>query len=291
MLPYCLFVAYFANVYFGLRQCVEIDSLRFAIEQLEDESERTWALGALIATLSKLATTYGGHFAQPRLKTPSDITAANLARVLEQRAYSVIHEFSVRLLNLSEESEKAAHCVQILRGPWQDALSAAANSLDGDQVLVYVDAPYKREEYSRYYHVLETLVLYSYPSCAEASKLPDKKEGGRFQSEFFTRNKTQLASVFGTLISSILRRGWTCAWSYSDLGSVSIVNVVEQVCRETDAKVRSYSVPYTHKSQGKSAGKPRFPKEVVEYLVFFTPGAATKSGGASEPSQAQELRQ
>jgi adenine-specific DNA methylase len=276
--PYCLFVTYFANVYFGLRQCVEIDSLRFAIDQMQSEHDQRWALGALIATLSKLGTTYGGHFAQPRLKAPSDLTTNNIARVLEQRAYSIIHEFSVRLLNLSQESEKAPNCVRVIGGPWQKALSAARDSFGSDQVLVYVDAPYKREEYSRYYHVLETLVLYSYPSCAKASKLPDKKKGERFQSEFFTRNKMQLASVFAGLICSVLKNGWTCAWSYSDSGSASVVKVVEQVCQDVGAQVRSYAVPYTHRSQGKSQGRRRLSKKVVEYLIIFVPRERQENG-------------
>ena len=56
--PYCLFTAYFANVYFGFRQSLEIDSIRYAIDQLDDEYDKKWAIGTLVATLSHLGSGY-----------------------------------------------------------------------------------------------------------------------------------------------------------------------------------------------------------------------------------------
>ena len=112
LVPYCLFTSYFSNVYFGLRQCIEIDSLRFAIDQIKGHNERLWALGALVATMSARGTSYAGHFAQPcRLST------TKLPWILERRAYSIIHEFSIRLLNLSEEAEKSSNQIDIIPGP------------------------------------------------------------------------------------------------------------------------------------------------------------------------------
>lgn len=264
--PYCLFTCYFANVYFGLRQSIEIDSLRFAVDRIQSEHERRWALGALVATLSKVSSTYGGHFAQPALRGPSKITSKNVGKILEERAYSIIHEFSVRLLNLSEESERAIHEVSIVKGPWLNALSALREPLKDRRVLVYVDAPYKREEYSRYYHALETLVLYAYPSAVGRGKVPDKAKGERFQSEFFTRNEGQLTSAYASVIRTVMEYGWICAWSYADSGAASVVKVIESACRGVNAHVRSYAVPYIHKPQGG-----HHQKRVTEYLVVFIP--------------------
>ena len=169
-------------------------------------------------------------------------------------------------MNLSGESEKAPNSIQIVKGPWQHALAALDGLADQENVLVYIDAPYKRDEYSRYYHVLETLVSYSYPSCIGSGKMPDKREGGRFQSEFFTRNEAKLASAFTTLICSVLRKGWMCAWSYSDSGAAKLVKVVEQIAKDVDVQVKSYAVQYVHMSQGK-----RPHKKVTEYLIIFAP--------------------
>lgn len=264
--PYCLFTTYFANVYFGLRQCVEIDSVRFAIDQIELADERRWAIGALIATLSALGTTYAGHFAQPRFKRSEDLGLDKLSGVLEQRSCSVIHEFSVRLRNLAEESEKAPHPIELIPGPWPRALSTLDQMLENEQVVVYLDAPYKREEYSRYYHVLETLVHYSYPACMGSGRMPDKGTAERPRSEFFTRASQRIDEAFIKVISDILTRGWTCAWSYSDSGDASILSVVEHVSRKVPCHVNSFVTPYEHKPQGGQK-----PKKVKEYLIILTP--------------------
>lgn len=273
LLPYCLFSAYFANIFFGLRQCIEIDSVRWAIDQIANQRQRDWALGALIATLSALGTTYAAHFAQPRLKAPEkwtphykELVFKEFPKILEQRAFSVIHEFSVRLLSLAGESEKAAHAIRIVGGPWPTALRLLEEEIGDRKVVVYVDAPYKREEYSRYYHVLETLVTYDYPSSIGSGRMPDKKQGERFNSEFFTRSVSHLTASFARVICSILEKGWGCAWSYSDSGTAGVVEVVDNVCARQSCYVRSYSLPYVHKSQGR-----RQPKQVTEYLLVFEP--------------------
>jgi hypothetical protein len=264
--PYCLFTAYFANVYFGLRQCVEIDALRFAIDQLEGEEEREWALGALVASLSALGTTYAGHFAQPIVKNVEDMEGNPLRRMVERRAASVIHEFGIRLLNLAEESEKVDRRVQIVTGPWRTALDEAEALCWKGPVCVYLDAPYKREEYSRYYHLLETAVVYSYPTSIGVGRVPDKRRGDRFQSEFFTRNRQRAAGQLGEVILNVLKRGWICAWSYADIGDAGLVDVIKAVVDEVECAVTSVAVPYQHKPQGG-----RSAKIVTEYLIMFRP--------------------
>jgi adenine-specific DNA-methyltransferase len=264
--PYCLFTAYFANIYFGLRQCVEIDSLRYAIDQLENAKERQWALGALIPTLSALGTTYGGHFAQPRIGKPSDLKLSMVSKVLESRAFSVIHEFSVRLLNLAEASETSSRRIEIIPGPWNNALSVLEKRLRNRHTVVYLDPPYKREEYSRYYHVLETAIDYSYPSCIGSGKIPDKRKGERFVSEFFTRSNTRLIQSLIRVISEVLRRNWICAWSYADTGDADIPEVISQVHKAVRCQVKSFATPYEHKSH---RGKQH--KKVTEYLILFSP--------------------
>ena len=259
--PYCLFTTYFANIYFGLRQSVEIDSIRYAIDQLDDSNDRDWALGALISTLSYLGSGYAGHFAQPLQPT-----LKKMPQILENRAKSVMHEFSVRLTALARESEHAKNPIQILPGPWQETLAAAEKRLYGKDVVVYLDAPYKREEYSRYYHLLETAVKYNYPSATKKGRLPDKNNGERFKSAFFTRDRGKVEATFVEIILSILERGWICAWSYSDNGDASITDVISQVYSKKKCHIISFATPYQHKSQGKKKQK-----NVTEYCILFKP--------------------
>jgi adenine-specific DNA-methyltransferase len=265
--PYCLFSTYFANIYFGLRQSVEIDSIRYAIDQLNDQNDRNWAIGALIATLSYLGSGYGGHFAQPIRPT-----LRRLPKLLDDRAKSAMHEFSIRLTALANESENATRTIEILPGPWQKTLLEAEKLFHGKNVLVYLDAPYKREEYSRYYHLLETAVLYNYPSATNKGRLPDKGQGKRFQSDFFTKNRLKMEAELARIICSILARGWICAWSYSDNGVANIVNVIDQVYNKEPCQVISFATPYQHKSQGKGMlHEKRRPKTVTEYCILFEP--------------------
>lgn len=259
--PYCLFTTYFANVYFGLRQCLEIDSLRFAIDNIEDAKEREWAMGALIAAVSSLGTTYGGHFAQP-----VNVNVGNFSDVLDLHARSIMHEFTVRLINLATESERIKYPVETVGGPWRNALLHLDRILCDMPVAVYLDAPYKREEYSRYYHLLETLVCYSYPSCIGKGKIPSKTKSERFNSEFFTRTKPLFTSSLVNIMAEIVARGWTCAWSYADSGTADIVEVLETLNKTIDrCNIRSYATPYVHKPQGRRRSKP-----VTEYLITIT---------------------
>jgi adenine-specific DNA-methyltransferase len=264
--PYCLFTAYFANVFLGLRQCVEVDSLRFAIEYIENKQEKQWALGALIAAISERSTTYAGHFAQPPIKGVADFNLKNLPAILERRTFSIIHEFSIRLLNLAEESEKSSHVVELVPGPWEKALLTLDTIINDEPVVVYLDAPYKREEYSRYYHVLETLISYAYPSSVGKGRIPDKNKKERFDSEFFTRSESQFIQAYVRVICDILKRGWACAWSYSDSGDADIVAVLNQVYNSVQFDGWSYATPYEHKPQGG-----RRPKKVTEYLILLIP--------------------
>lgn len=261
--PYCLFTAYFANVYFGVRQCVEIDSLRFAIQEVACSKRRDFAMGALIASCSALSTTYAGHFAQPVIRDPKSLSLARVRAIIEQRARSVFHEFDVRLRELSTESEKSQKPISKLAGPWREALSEWKNTVSGES-LVYVDAPYKREEYSRYYHVLETLVKYNYPASTGKGHLPDRSSGEIFQSEFFTRNKSRLENELSELILAVLDCNSVCAWSYSNTGEANINNVLRAVSAKRSVTVRAYNAPFTYSGQG---GKPA--QNVLEYLFLI----------------------
>lgn len=263
--PYCLFTSSFANIYFGVRQSAEIDSLRYSIDQLKDDDEKCWALGALIAAVSALGTTYGGHFAQPPIRGYKDVNINNISKIIDKRSPSIIHEFTVRLLNLSEQSENTRRVIESVPGPWNNALTILEGKLGGKQpVLVYLDAPYTREEYSRYYHLLETLVTYTYPSCAGIGLTPKPNE--RFKSEFFTKVKSQVEGVLANIITNVLKRGWMCAWSYSDSGTANIYNVLNSVHQEIDCHLKSYSAPFIHKSQGRTKHK-----NVFEYLTILSP--------------------
>lgn len=264
--PYCLFLSYFANAYFGIRQAIEIDSIRFGISQLARSDDQTWALGALIAAVSDLNTGFGGHFAQPR-SHPSDLGQRQLLDLLSRRRLSVSDEFNIRLLLLGSESEQREREIAVLPGPWQAALSAFADIAAGRPGLVYFDPPYRREEYSRYYHALETLISYGYPSVTGSGLTPNKKLGERFSSEFFSRSSEKLIDVLTEIIREIASRGWTCCWSYSNQAAVPPAEVLARLSAEANVDIHSFGAPHQHRGHGRKAR----PRPVIEYLMVIRP--------------------
>jgi adenine-specific DNA methylase len=258
-------LAYFCNVFFGVRQSIELDSLRFAIDQLDDEVEKEWALGALVVTASSIATTYGGHFAQPPAPA-SRLADGKLARtVIARRHVSASREFELRLLHLATHSEEAPYPVANVSGPWRTALEQLEDLIDPSSSLVYLDAPYRREEYSRYYHVLETLTLYNYPDADAGARIPPKGSE-RFASEFFTRSEVGMADALAATLTAILERGFRCAWSYADRADADALTVLSRISGAF-RHVRTLAVEHEFKRQGRSKESHR----VQEYLFLLEP--------------------
>ncbi len=252
---YMLFSTYYANLFFGVRQAAEIDCLRGAIEKIHDEKEREWALGALICATSSCAYSYGGHFAQPKYDGVSEERLRVLATdLVVSRGLSVSHEFFVRLKSLGEESEKNRHEVESLEGPWETAIEKAS-AIVGDAVTcVYLDPPYTRDEYSRYYHILETLVRYDYPSVQDKASMPKRGQAGRFASAFATRNTVAIEELIVEIIERILSKGWSCLWSYSSTGVASVENILKRLSRD-DRKINVFGMTHSYKGQGKHKAK------------------------------------
>ncbi len=264
--PYLLFSMYYANLFFGVRQAAEIDSLRYAIDQILDDSQRSWALGALICAVSSCAYSYGGHFAQPKFDGSSFERLEALAPDLVVcRGLSVAHEFFIRLTSLGAESSNIKYPVVPILGPWHEAVATADELFRGEQVCVYLDPPYTRDEYSRYYHILETLVRYDYPEVRDKASMPKRGDPGRFASAFATRNTSQIDVLIADIISACLNRGWSCLWSYSSTGVASIETVIDLVSPLTK-EVEFFAVNHVYKGQGKHKSK-----GVREYALLLRP--------------------
>jgi adenine-specific DNA-methyltransferase len=166
---------------------------------------------------------------------------------------------------LGDESARTTWPIEVVRGPWDAALAQVKNYVAHVPVCVYLDPPYTRDEYSRYYHVLETLVRYKYPVVSGKASIPKRSEGGRFASPFFTRNKAAVEHLLATIINYCLERGWHCLWSYSNSGMASL----DEVLRQTEniaSKVEMFSIDHVHKAQGRQKAKP-----VKEHCILISP--------------------
>jgi adenine-specific DNA-methyltransferase len=210
--PYRMCTLSFAHGYFGLRQAIEIDSMRYAIDaalaQGDLGSEQAnWALMALLQAASVCAST-PGHFAQ--FLRPNDLKSA--ARIIRQRARSPWGLF----LDAADNHNPfgAAAWRKNNEVLCDDALTLwpTLDAYGLEHAIVYADPPYGKDQYSRYYHVLETLVRYDYPTATGA---------GRYRPDRFTTPfslKTKVVGAFERLFTAISDRGWSLVLSYPSNG-------------------------------------------------------------------------
>jgi hypothetical protein len=265
--PYCLILSYFGNVYFGLKQAMELDSLRYAIDQLTDEITQKTALAALVTTASYLGTGYASQFAQP--VNIKGLSRRKLFNLLERRAISVFPEFVARMTALVGVSIEAIHPVASFQGTWQQSLTRIPSFAKGRPVCVYLDAPYTRDEYARYYHVLETLCNYHYPDSIGRGRVPNRKLGQIFRSPFFTRTDSAIAPLLSEIITESLRYADYCAWSYSSQARASIPAVVRNVVDNGGELIETFSIGHRYSPQGRSDRRINALANVEEYLLIF----------------------
>lgn len=206
--PYRLCSLSFAYGYFGLRQAVALDSLRYAIDRARargavTSGEASWCVLALAQTASVVASS-PGHFAQ-YLRASSD---EGLKRIVRQRRRDVFETFFEELAGLGPVND--AEWRGRNRVFRRDALRIwpALRTNGFTSSVVYADPPYSTDHYSRYYHVLETLLRYDYPLAAGA---------GRYRPDRFTTPfslKTRVASAFDSLFRGVAGLDSTLVLSY-----------------------------------------------------------------------------
>lgn len=204
--------SFYAGSYFGVRQGLDLDLISRAIARSPAAPAGSWQRAAFLTALMHAASmvvhSAGKHFAQP-LKG----RAAN-ARFLDAR---LLADRRLEVLNLFVEGcaavERAApqtdegHCS--VRGEAEVYIAQSAR-----HALYYLDPPYTAQQYSRFYHVLETIATGSLPALAEGATLtsglypPD-----RYKSAFSSRRKAPAA--LARTIGQIADQGAGAIVSYS----------------------------------------------------------------------------
>lgn len=259
--PYCLFTITFSDGYFGFFQSIEIDSIRYAIaqgeiNQLLSSDEARWLLIALCHTISKVATTTG-HFAQYL-----NVNENNLKCYLTKRRRSV---WSVWLDCFSELKPIGSLQWRAKNKVFNmDSLSLLQRLSMSEQKpsVIYADPPYTNDQYSRYYHVWETLVKYDYPNALGKGRYRED----RFISPFST--KTSVKWAFGELINRTRALGADLILSYPSEGLLQKTGTdLFALLREHYPKVDlAYKCDHLHSTMGASKGAAK--NGVVE-LVYW----------------------
>jgi adenine-specific DNA-methyltransferase len=260
--PYRLFSITFAGGYFTLQQAIHIDSIRFGIDQLRETGRLSaaghqWLLLALCQALSKVSTTTG-HFAQYLSVKP-----ASAKRYVAQRTRSVWREWLKALFELSPlGSKKWRKNNKVFRENASDLLNRLKHEKQKPSI-VYADPPYSSDQYSRYYHVYETLILYDYPEAENKGRYrPD-----RFVSEFSL--KTKVHGAMDRLISGCAQLGSALVLSYPERGLLpDATQLISSFVRNHfGEKPKVIRLDHLHSSMGASKGRDKYPVQELIFLV------------------------
>jgi adenine-specific DNA methylase len=254
--PYCMVSAYYSNAYFGVAQSIALDSLRFAIDCCPDKTFRDFCLAALLVTACSCAS--GPHFAQP----PRANSQRNMAKLLEHRARDVATEFFLILGLMIERQKQETSVRKVWNLDWREALNKflSEEALHGP-IAIYVDPPYTKLQYSRYYHVLDSLVRFDYPGVSGVGRYPPMRY--RFSSRFEYQRASALRE-FRDLFKISASSGAVLLLSYTNSGMVPLEQLIKEMS-EVYSRVDLFCKRIVHHSQGVKV--PRERQLVLEYVV------------------------
>jgi adenine-specific DNA-methyltransferase len=256
-----LFSLTYAGGYLGLRQAVDLDSLRFAFDQLRatkqiDAEQHRWMLLALCKALAKIANTTG-HFAQ-YLAVKED----TLTRFLAKRRRSVFREWLAAMTELAPAgTQQWRQNNKVFR---RDAsiLLKQLRSMQEEPSVIYADPPYTADHYSRYYHLWETLLRYDYPEPSGKGLY----RADRFVSNFSIRSKVH--EEFRALISGAAQLGVELVINYPENGLLeNPKRTLLKLLRDSFAHAEiAAAISHQHSTLGASKG---VEKESVTELIFY----------------------
>jgi adenine-specific DNA-methyltransferase len=255
--PHQLAVARYANVYFGLAQAAEIDSIRAAIDACACGVEKDICVTALL--IAATICTTGPHFAQPR----QALGLHAYKDIIERRSRSVIWEFELALRRLSARPRLKRRFRRTSCIDWLTAVDLFSKDIGHARpAAVYFDPPYSKLQYSRYYHVLNVLIDYDYPPVSGKGRYPPLSQ--RFSSRF-EFNAGIAKKEFVRAFEACRARDLHTLVSYSDTGFIAIEELAG-LMRDVFRDVTVVSESIRHHSQGVRLGDSQ--GHVTEFVLI-----------------------
>ena len=187
-----------------------------------------------------------------------------MAKLLEHRARDVLAEYSLILRLMAERQTQPARIEHVWNLDWRQALAqfdSVTKSAAVDRRGVYVDPPYTKLQYSRYYHVLNSILVYNYPDISGRGRYPPRS--CRFSSKFEYQSSAA-KKEFAALFQQCASMRATILLSYTSKGLVPIHHLIEEVER-TYPNLDLFCKRIRHHSQGVNIDKDR--QMVTEYVI------------------------
>jgi hypothetical protein len=269
--PYQLCLTRYANAYFGVAQSAEIDSLRAALDKvISAEGEtRDLCLAALLVAASTCNS--GPHFAQPRKLS----SLRSFQDVVERRARSVMWEFELTLRRFASRRALRYGLRSASQLDWRGALDRFVIDVGQRRpAAVYVDPPYSKLQYSRYYHVLNVILAYDHPEIEGVGRYPSRAT--RFSSRFEYQARSA-EREFEDVFQRCASQGLHLVLSYSDRGFIPIEVLISRM-RAWFGDVLVFWDRVRHHSQGVPLGGHQ--GYVTELVLVGQPSTSAAFGAA-----------
>lgn len=247
-----LFQQLYSDTYFSAAQCMEIDNIRAAIEKVPSPRKELY-LTILMSSMCYASNTTG-HFAEFLRNAHSNFKSVQELFFKKCERISVApNKYTNAVFNLDCESFFSGDNCE---------LSEIVKNCD----LAYLDPPYSSAQYSRFYHILETLVKYDYPSVEYSGLYRNDRYFSNFCRK--SRAKSELDLLLGRCSSAM--RGFVLL-SYVDSGSCLIQksDALEIVKNHFDYVTKPITHSVSHSKLGNGSAK-----KVEEYLVLATKSKA-----------------
>lgn len=254
---YCLTTVYFSAGYFSTRQAIDFDALRHAIDTVAPEPSNDWLLSAWLSTAALLVNA-PGHAAQ-FLKPTTDDMVARVRRQWHRPVWETFLERLELITPAGDHDWRAQNLVTIC-----DALDLVDSERLDDVAVVYADPPYTSDQYSRFYHMHETLYRYDFPASTGIGRYRD----GRFHTPFSMVRTVETA--FERLASSLAARSKPLVLSYPANGLLVEAGVnLRSLLKRHYTVARQLEIDARHSTLGGSSGSQK--KAAKEKLYVCIP--------------------
>lgn len=268
---YCLFTSYYSGNYFGVFQSVEIDSIRYAIEKADlNIDTKNMLLSSLFYAMKEAVFSKDGHMAQPLGLNN------NLERLFKRRKVSVYEKFVLKVKDfyssifLTEEKGNKVFNYTL------DELLFNEPELFDDVGFIYADPPYTDMQYSRYFHLLNTLVDYQYPEMTmyRGSLSKGLYTVNRYQSPLSQKSKAidYHKKLFDFCKDKQIGLAFSFAYPFDPVSQqtnryvLNIFDLIEYGKSIFGDNFQYYTQNYNHSNNRNSISK-----KVLEYLLLYTP--------------------
>lgn len=217
---YMLFCLYYLNSYFSLEQCIEIDSLKASIDSVATSGVvKSVLMACLMHAVSEIVCSVGKNFAQPMklVDGKGHIKKFAINRCFRDRTMELTEPFEKMYNEFMNKEKLHSNNNKVFS---KDVFGFLNELSEGEVSTFYLDPPYTIDHYSRFYHILETLVLYDYPELEKKKMkgrivlLNGRYRKDRYQSNFCIPSKG--LDEFSKMIKTIRNKKGNIVLSYSD---------------------------------------------------------------------------